>query len=97
MNSNNSSQIWTLIPRKNIIGAKIASREHRGKYVMIPRVSVEPKDNLKCPIPFIRKQFPIRLCFAMTINKAMGQTLENVGIYLAQPVFSHGYLFVALI
>jgi len=32
----------------------------------------------------------------MTINKAQGQTLDCVGIYLPQPVFSHGQLYVAL-
>ncbi|KAL7165196.1 hypothetical protein ACSBR2_040970 [Camellia fascicularis] len=32
----------------------------------------------------------------MTINKAQGQTLDTVGIYLPQPVFSHGQLYVAL-
>ena len=44
----------------------------------------------------LRKQFPIRLSFAMTINKAQGQTIPNVGIYLPEPVFSHGQLYVAL-
>ena len=48
------------------------------------------------PFKFIRKQFPIRLCFAMTINKAQGQTIHNVGLYLPQHVFSNGQLYVAL-
>lgn len=32
----------------------------------------------------------------MTINKAQGQTIPNVAIYLPEPVFSHGQLYVAL-
>uniref|UniRef100_A0A0A9BEL5 ATP-dependent DNA helicase n=1 Tax=Arundo donax TaxID=35708 RepID=A0A0A9BEL5_ARUDO len=32
----------------------------------------------------------------MTINKAQGQTIANVGIYLPEPVFSHGQLYVSL-
>jgi hypothetical protein len=32
----------------------------------------------------------------MTINKAQGQAIPNVGIYLPEPVFSHGQLYVAL-
>ncbi len=32
----------------------------------------------------------------MTINKSQGQTIPNVGIYLPEPVFSHGQLYVVL-
>ena len=43
-----------------------------------------------------RLQFPVRLAFAMTINKSQGQSLTHVGIDLRTPVFSHGQLYVAL-
>lgn len=32
----------------------------------------------------------------MTANKAQGQTLQRIGIYLANDFFSHGQLYVAL-
>jgi len=43
-----------------------------------------------------RLQFPVRVAFAMTINKAQGQTFDRVGLYLRSPVFAHGQLYVAL-
>ena len=48
------------------------------------------------PLILKRRQFPVRLCFAMTINKAEGQSLKYVGIHLISPVFCHGQLYVAL-
>ena len=31
----------------------------------------------------------------MTINKAQGQTLQRVGVFLPDPCFTHGQLYVA--
>ena len=60
----------------------------------IPRIDLECTD---IPVPLKRRQFPVRLAFAMTINKAQGQSLKKVGIYLnTNPVFAHGQLYVAL-
>jgi len=62
----------------------------------LPRIPFIPLQNDHTSIPFKRTQFPIRPCFAMTINKAQGQTLDFVGLYLPEPVFCHGQLYVAL-
>ena len=48
------------------------------------------------PINFVRKQFPVQLAFAMTINKSQGQTFDKLGLWLQRPVFTHGQLYVAL-
>ena len=62
--------------------------------VIIPRIRLHPSDN---DLPFVmeRLQLPIRLAYAMTINKAQGQTFDKVGILLTRPVFTHGQLYVA--
>jgi hypothetical protein len=80
----------------NAIDAEIIGGQHAGKRVFLPRIPLYPSEDDILPFKFKRKQFPIRLSFAMTINKAQGQTIPNVGIYLPEPVFSHGQLYVAL-
>ena len=32
----------------------------------------------------------------MTINKSQGQTLKKVGVWLSEPCFGHGQLYVAI-
>ena len=66
-----------------------------GKTVLIPRIKLISAD-LDRPFLLRRLQFPVALCFAMTINKSQGQSFDVVGVDLRHPVFGHGQLYVAL-
>ncbi|KAE9340942.1 hypothetical protein PF008_g10878 [Phytophthora fragariae] len=71
--------------------------ERQGQDVLIPRiVFVSDGDSRDSLFRLRRKQFPVVLAFVMTINKAQGQTVQNLGLYLATPCFSYGQLYVAL-
>jgi len=74
---------------KFVLEAKVISGSNIDEKVFIPRLSLSSSD-VKIPFKFQRRQFPIFVSFAMTINKSQGQPLKNVGIYLPSPVFSHG-------
>ena len=70
------------------------SESYIGKKVFIPKMKLQPS-NHNLPFQFERLQFPLKLCFSMTINKSQGQSFSTVGIYLTDPVFAHGQLYVA--
>jgi len=43
---------------------------------------------------FKQIHFPIRVAFAMVINKSQGQSLSVCALNLENPCFSHGQLYV---
>ena len=92
----NGTRLMIRALQDNTIDAEIVGGQLAQKRVFIPRLPLSPSDDISLPFKFKRKQFPVRLSFAMTINKSQGQTIPNVGIYLPEPVFSHGQLYVGL-
>ena len=91
----NGTQLVILKLGERALEVEIVSGVNQGKCVLIPRITLTPFDT---DLPFTLKklQFTIRPCFAMSTNKAQGQTHDFVGIYLPDDVFTHGQLYVAL-
>ncbi|WVZ69995.1 hypothetical protein U9M48_018704 [Paspalum notatum var. saurae] len=75
-----------------IIEGTIITGTHVGEKTHIPRINLTTKGN-RWPFTLCRHQFPIKVCYSVTINKSQGQTLSNVGLYLKKKVFTHGQLY----
>ena len=65
----------------SIIEGIIITGTHIGDKTHIPRINLITRGN-NWPFTLCRRQFPIKVCYSMTINKSQGQTLKNVGLYL---------------
>ena len=92
---NGTRLIFNRVLKNHLLDCTIVGSAHEGRKVLIPRITLKPKDR-EFPFEWCRRQFPVRVSFAMTINKSQGQTLQNVGVWLSDTCFGHGQLYVAI-
>ncbi|KAK6021271.1 hypothetical protein OSTOST_13057 [Ostertagia ostertagi] len=80
---------------QRVIEATILTGANIGAAVFIPRIAMTTNEG---DFPFVlrRRQFPLKVAYAMTINKSQGQTMTHVGLYLPVSVFAHGQLYVGV-
>ncbi|XP_060526909.1 uncharacterized protein LOC132702345 [Cylas formicarius] len=90
----NGQRMIVLEMGDDVIVGRIVSGQFQGRKCVIIRKQFVLKEKETPLLPgggtFYRKQFPIKLAHAITINKAQGQTLSRVGLCLNVPCFAHG-------
>ena len=91
----NGTRFELLHATRRVLRVRISAGPHKDNIAFVPRIVMNNNDE-ELPFSFKRRQFPIAPAFAMTINKAQGQSLDRVGVYLPTPVFAHGQLYVAI-
>jgi hypothetical protein len=90
----NGTRLQILDIGDRLLKAMILTGDKAGETVLLPRITVT--DDQSFPFPVHRHQFPVKLAYAMTINKAQGQTFKRLGVDLTSPIFDHGQLYTAL-
>lgn len=74
----NGTRLLITALHRHLIEARILTGSWAGRRCVIPRVQLSSNDG-DLHFTLTRRQFPVRLCFAMTVNKSQGQSLETVG------------------
>ena len=90
----NGTRMIVLTLGQRVVEVEISSGVNRGNCILIPCITIGPSDT-ELPFTLKHHQLPLWPCFAVSTNKAQGQTLQFVGIYLPDDVFTHGQLYVA--
>ena len=81
--------------RKKVLQYRIISKYKRFREKIVLILGIRLLSNTDTlSVPLKRLQFPVRLVFAMTINKFQGQLVEYIGINLQILVFSHEQLYI---
>ncbi len=70
--------------------------DNEGLTVRIPCITFKFRMPYGKSYQLTRRQFPLRLAYAMTYNKSRSQTLSKVILNINSPPFSHGQLYIVL-
>jgi len=92
--TNTRIRILDISPAKNIIKAEVLDSSRR--IVLIPRIRFKFRLKFGQSYQMLRCQFPLRLAYCMTYNKAQSQTFNKVLLDATGEPFSHGHLYVAM-
>lgn len=89
----NGTRLLILELGNSLLKCEILTGDKKGEIVFLNRITLYCEDVY--PFVFKRRQFPVKIAFAMTINKSQGQTFDKIAIDLRKDIFSHGQLYVA--
>ncbi|XP_043266625.1 ATP-dependent DNA helicase pif1-like [Venturia canescens] len=89
----NGTRLMILELGNTILRCEILSGDKSGEVVFLHRITLYCENDYS--FTFKRRQFPVKVAFAMTINKSQGQTFDKISVDLRRDVFNHGQLYVA--
>ena len=93
----NGTRVIVLNMYNHLVEVQIVGGPHAGKVALIPRITKNCEDDL--PFTLQRRQFPLKLAFAMTINKSEvpgSDAAQRGSLPSVSGVCAHGQLYTAL-
>ncbi|KAL7524716.1 hypothetical protein ACHAWF_001054 [Thalassiosira exigua] len=71
-----------------------AKEDDPNKTLILPRIPMRAND-YGLPFELKRLQFRVKPAFALTINRAQGQSFDKCGVMLPRSFWTHGQIYVA--
>ena len=88
----NGTKMKVLNARQHVIECLVLTGRAKGTIVVLPRITLEDNSRVDA-VRFRRKQFPIRLAYACSIDKSQGQSLAKAGLLCRTECFAHGQCY----
>ena len=83
----NGTRLLILDLDNNLLRCEICTGNKIGEIVFLNRITLYCENIY--PFIFRRRQFPVKLAFAITINNSQGQTFDKIAIDPRKDIFSH--------
>ena len=91
--NNGRVRIKKFLPSKTILIETLGPNKVE---FILPRIKFKFSYSYGMNFSILRQQFPLRLCYAFTVHKVQGQTMNKILFDVTTPVFCHGALYVAM-
>ena len=90
----NGTKLKLVYARQHVLECVVLTGTARGTKVVLPRITLRDDGGVET-VRFQRKQFPVRLGYACSIDKGQGQSLARAGILCRTDCFAHGQCYTA--
>jgi hypothetical protein len=80
--------------KQKVITVKVLDSDNPNHLVFVPRMRFNCCLKYTSSYNMTRVQFPLKLCYGMTVDKSQGQSFEDVLLDFTDESFSHGQTYV---
>jgi len=64
--------------KDRVLEVELVGGDHNEEIALLPRLTLDPEASPQFAFKFSRRQFPVRLAFALSINKSQGQYFSHI-------------------
>ena len=90
----NGTKLYVVNAHEHTLECIVLTGRAKGNTVVLPRITLTD-DSGNDTVRFKRKQFPVALAYACSIDKSQGQSLKSCGLLCRTECFSHGQCYTA--